>query len=400
MSSTPSDKKRQDLERRLTIGYHLPSLSFITLLAGAISAAAFVVWPVASPAHRNSLAAEQVSNHHRMIASACERCHDTPFTGASDSRCLSCHAVTSHAAAFTAKKVQSVDRCASCHKEHHGQRSLVPADSPLCTRCHTEITKVLPETKQPSVNDFAHHPEFTVWAIEGDRKSEKIRVDTEGARVESGLKFSHAEHLGVMQREGSAPETMTCATCHVRSADGKSFVPIAFVRNCQRCHKLEVDPRLKGTPVPHGNVAHAIEVIRAGMAQFHLNEGKGESAAKLRDRVASETREIIDAVFTESDGCKRCHEVAISETAGSPEAKQYKVDPPRLRTRWLSAALFDHGVHRQTACEQCHTRTRASKSGAELLLPGIKVCRDCHADPGTPDKLESPCVECHVYHAK
>ncbi len=382
--STPPGDKRHELERRLTVGYHLPSLAFITVVAGAISAAAFIVWPLTSATRRSALAAEPVSNHHRMIANACERCHDTLFTGASDSRCLSCHTVGSHARAFTSKKVQAVDRCASCHKEHHGQRSLVPADSPLCTKCHSQIAKVLPETRQPSVNDFAHHPEFA------------LPPDT------GLLKFSHAEHLGNLQKEGAAPETLTCGTCHVRAADGKSFTPIAFARNCQRCHRLQADPRIKGTPIPHGNVEHAIEVIRAALAEFYLNapEGGHDSAAKLRERVASETRDIIDGVFTEQDGCKRCHEVTVTGTPGSPDVKQYNVEPPLLRTHWLSAALFDHGVHRQTACEQCHTRARGSTTASDLLIPGIAVCRDCHADPGTPDKLESPCVECHVYHSK
>ncbi len=133
--SAPAGDKRHELERRLSVAHHLPSLAFFSFVAVAVSAAAFVVWPVTNGTRRGALAAEPVSNHHRMIAAACERCHAAPFTGASDERCLNCHAVGSHAEAFTAKKVHAVDRCASCHKEHHGQRSLVPADSPLCTGC-------------------------------------------------------------------------------------------------------------------------------------------------------------------------------------------------------------------------------------------------------------------------
>ncbi len=269
-------------------------------------------------------------------------------------------------------------------------------------RVHSQIGKLLPETRQPSVNDFAHHPEFAVRANPSDPTTEKIRLDSEGARDATVLKFSHAEHFGTVQREGGAPETLTCGTCHVRAADGKSFTPIAFVRDCERCHKLDFDPRIKGTPVPHGNAQHAIEVVRAALAEFNLNadEGSGETTATLRNRVAQETRDTIDALFTEQDGCKRCHEVTVTVAPGSPGRKQYRVVPPRVPTRWLPAALFDHGVHRQTACEQCHTRARTSKTATELLIPGIRVCRDCHADPGTPDKVDSPCVECHVYHSK
>jgi predicted CXXCH cytochrome family protein len=381
MSSGPD--KRHELERKLAVAHHLPSLGFISLLAAAASAAVFFVWPASSGTRRGALAAAPVSNHHRQIDSACERCHGAPFAGAPDDRCLKCHTVGGHAAAFTDNKIAGVGRCASCHKEHHGERSLIPADSPLCTGCHAQITKVFPKSAYPSVSDFAHHPDFRRTAAGDD----------------SALKFSHAEHLGVVQKRGGEPETLSCGNCHVRAPEGPLFQPIAFVKHCERCHQLDFDKRIKGTPVPHGDVDRAVAVVRAALAEFSLNadEGNNLPTAKLRAHVEDETRDTIDALFTEQDGCKRCHEVGAS---GPPDQRRYVVAHPGLRPRWLVAARFDHAVHRQTACEQCHAGARTSTSSSEVLIPGIKVCRECHADPGTPNKVESPCVECHVYHSK
>ena len=407
MSSPPPGDKRSPLEKRLAVAHHLPSLAFFSLLAVSLSAAAFVVWPVTGGTRRAALASGPVSNHHRLIETACERCHAAPFAGASDDRCLGCHTVGAHAEALTNKKAHvgaaavAVDRCAACHKEHHGQRSLVPVDSPLCTGCHAQMPKILPDSKQPSVGDFAHHPEFSV-RFNTSAGLEKVRLDAEGARDDTPLKFSHAEHLGQVKRRGGAPEKMVCTSCHAPAADGKGFVPVEFEHNCQRCHALVFDERLRDKHVPHGDAARAVEFIAAAIAEFNLNsdQGSAEKTDKLRERVDQESHDAVDALFVEQDGCKRCHEVSSTPAPGAPTRKRYEVQSLKLRRRWMPGALFDHGVHRQTACEQCHTRARSSTSAGDLLMPGIQTCRQCHADPGTPDKIDSPCVECHAFHAK
>src|SRR5262249_11406061 len=154
---------------------------------------------------------------------------------------------------------------------HHGQRTLVPDDSPLCTACHTKIDKLLPETHQPPVGDLAHHPEFTVRIGAGQR----VALDSEQALDTSVLKFSHVEHLGAVQKKDGTAETLSCASCHQRPEGGKQMVPISFERHCERCHALSFDPRIKSTRVPHGDPEAAIGVVRAALAEFNLNANEG-----------------------------------------------------------------------------------------------------------------------------
>ena len=47
-------------------------------------------------------------------------------------------------------------------------------------------------------------------------------------------------------------------------------------------------------------------------------------------------------------------------------------------------------------CTECHAKAKTSRETADVLIPGIETCRDCHR-PGA-DSAESRCFECHVYH--
>jgi hypothetical protein len=58
-------------------------------------------------------------------------------------------------------------------------------------------------------------------------------------------------------------------------------------------------------------------------------------------------------------------------------------------------------------CESCHA-AGVSESSNDVLLPGIETgtfkgetvvgCRDCHGGEDAPDKVASPCIDCHEYH--
>ena len=48
-------------------------------------------------------------------------------------------------------------------------------------------------------------------------------------------------------------------------------------------------------------------------------------------------------------------------------------------------------------CENCHA-AQTSKESADLLIPGIANCRECHAGERAKDKVASGCVACHGYH--
>jgi len=46
-------------------------------------------------------------------------------------------------------------------------------------------------------------------------------------------------------------------------------------------------------------------------------------------------------------------------------------------------------------CEDCHTQARTSEQTADVLIPAMKACTQCHGDGGT--SLDD-CAKCHQYH--
>src|SRR3546814_12643437 len=66
---------------------------------------------------------------------------------------------------------------------------------------------------------------------------------------------------------------------------------------------------------------------------------------------------------------------------------------------------FDHYGLQETDCADCHTAAPASKASTDLLVPGLRQCRDCHVGEGgarlvkVETATESPCAMCHAYHS-
>jgi hypothetical protein len=65
--------------------------------------------------------------------------------------------------------------------------------------------------------------------------------------------------------------------------------------------------------------------------------------------------------------------------------------------RWLPHSRFNHGVHRVLSCRECHGKAEQSTRTADVLLPRMNTCRECHR---LTDGARTGCVECHVYHDK
>jgi predicted CXXCH cytochrome family protein len=71
----------------------------------------------------------------------------------------------------------------------------------------------------------------------------------------------------------------------------------------------------------------------------------------------------------------------------------------------MPKASFDHAAHAtgDATCETCHAAAN-SKVASDVLMPQIKVCRDCHGgETGTEGgraRIASPCASCHAYHDK
>jgi hypothetical protein len=393
-----------ELERRLELHWHMPRLRRLSFGLVVITLGLSVGWPLSSRSRRLPLASGPVSNHHRLIEGSCERCHQSGFRGPSDRLCAECHQPIDHAAALPqviAAHPELTAPCASCHKEHHGARSLVPPDSPMCTHCHRRLDQLVPKTEMASFADFDHHPEFAVHGWVGEPPTyRKVRMGEKSVRSDTQIKFSHKLHIELTPAAGAKP--LACASCHDATPDGKDLRPISFARHCERCHAVEFDERLKGLFVPHGNSERVPGFVRAALARLHLEgENAPASADEVRQRVAKETDDDVAGLFTENSGCNRCHEVGELPAEAAPDHQHHwVVERPAIPAHWMPASIFRHGTHRLVACESCHQNRAASSSASDINLPTIARCRDCHADPPSPGKVASPCLQCHGYHAR
>ncbi|MBS1118504.1 MAG: cytochrome [Deltaproteobacteria bacterium] len=385
-----------ELEQRLDVAHHLPSLRRIWIGVAVAALGVTVVWPMSAPTRRGGVSSGAISNHHRLIEAQCEQCHAPAFGSVPDPKCAACHSVGQHAVSSVAGHQELDARCTSCHKEHHGEETLIPSDSPLCTNCHSHIDRIAPGSLQPGISDFEHHPEFAVLAWSGDPPQlKKVRLDDPDVRDRTHLKFSHDGHLSQLAADGKP--VLACSSCHQPTTDGNSMQPISYARQCERCHHIEFDGRLEGTFVPHGDAAGVKGFVTAQLAKLHIETLHDGDRSETRDLVAKESLDAEIGLFTPGGACFKCHDV--EEVTPASNASRFKVLSLDRQARLMPAAVFRHPTHRLVECESCHAGVRKSTSASDILLPRIARCRECHADSGTPAMVDSPCLECHRYHA-
>ncbi len=117
--------------------------------------------------------------------------------------------------------------------------------------------------------------------------------------------------------------------------------------------------------------------------------------------------------------CGLCHTNSAPGPAEAPEL--FTLSTATIPDRWFTKARFAHGPHSMVSCASCHHDAvaagkrfpgiLASDKTADINIPGIASCRECHAPTGTSVKLASgtivnasgaphDCVLCHTYHEK
>lgn len=185
------------------------------------------------------------------------------------------------------------------------------------------------------------------------------------------------------------------------------MAPPTFARTCAGCHLLEFDERFKeGVPHEKPEVVHAFVVkkfqdyIATHPAELRVPRDPDRNLAEKpisppvrlltpAQWVAERTVEAGQLLWKKT--CKQCHTLHFPEGAVLPA-----VAKANITARWMPHAQFDHDAHRGFACVNCHAGAPTSKETSEILLPGIAVCRTCHA-PGE-NHAEARCFECHTYH--
>lgn len=439
--------RSEELARGLKFESHVPSPRALSVLFVLAVAVIYFAWPVATGQY-HSWSSGPISSPHSMIASQCEACHSLPFQQVQDKDCLQCHKLSEHfdpKLALGTPHHSALDkRCAECHFEHngdarHGSQGMIVRDARLCTECHAAIKTVDPRSTEPDVKNFAEHPQFRVSLADSRGEAQA----TSGAHMVSlddraklkdptPLKLNHQIHLKEGLRGEKGPVTLTCLSCHVPDVGhkGRGMIPITFEKNCASCHPLTFDDRLPEKQVPHGNPDVVFNYLYAEYSKLFLSD-QGSQAAQIvnsrfrpgggaqaqaaqeaavavkptREAVETESRKAEDLLFTKT-ACLLCHEVSKKEGGSSggtdPLAgvmvSKWQVQTPHIPDLWMTGAVFDHGAHQEVRCESCHEGVRESKVTADVLLPKIAGCRECHVDGAQRDKVNSDCMMCHSYH--
>jgi hypothetical protein len=363
---------------------------------------------------------------HQSIGGNCNACHAAPFRHVGDTQCTACHKNVQHHVDVRTADVAlfAQHRCGDCHVEHQQPSRLIQRDSRLCTDCHSHLRQLKSNTDLLDVGDFgAHHPDFRPTLLERSASSTPPQWHTvrppPGVRAEehSNLIFSHAEHLkpkGIKAPNGY--EVLQCQDCHRPNTSGRQMLPISMEAHCSRCHSLQFDEHDPATAVAHGDVTRVFETLQAHFIRTYLNSPTppdqraspgarrpgGEREVMTRDEQrrardwADQQSLLIARELLEKRVCVECHR--ITRVPGATGFAQWQVEPVRITQDWMPLAQFSHASHTTTACTTCHTKAAASKASADVLMPVIGVCRQCHGGTADTTKLASDCGMCHTFH--
>ncbi len=363
----------------------------------------------------------QIDASHQFFGTDCERCHQKAFLTVRDSACLACHANTpAHAdpAKFNMPQLGNAE-CRTCHQDHNGARGLIRIDQRLCSDCHIALkARTQNASAFEDVGDFGKsHPEFKInlpgWDAAGKFAPQRVTF-TPDVKENSGLKFNHLKHL---KADGlNAPKghrTLDCVSCHVPDAGGAKMRPVNFEAMCHDCHLLGFDPLAGDREVPHGKVTEVIFMLNEFYAKLALEGGyqdaKSPAIVQERRRPGSpplsqqqqqealawardQSRIITEGLFT-GKACTTCHKVTAPRTA----TDTWQIAPVRVSGVWYGDAKFTHAKHVTVKCEDCHA-ARKSEQSADVLIPGIANCQQCHGGAYSKDKVATTCISCHDYH--
>ncbi|HSW14241.1 MAG TPA: cytochrome c3 family protein [Solimonas sp.] len=363
-----------------------------------------------------------VSSAHRFFVEDCSACHEKPFQQVQDSACMACHkdmkrhsddeALLSHPA-FAGQE------CTDCHHEHNGMDGINAQSPTLCTDCHADPDREFASAKLPPAASFASaHPEFAPRISSFDAKAGKFmfakqRQPMAKLRETTNLVYPHDVHLnpkGIDAPDGK--KTLACNDCHQADSRGVSFEPVSMEKHCASCHRLDFDPDDPDRELPHGRPDQIQGVIRDYYYAKALQGGVRDMAAPAVVRERRRPGDALDAGSTRSAlawadararqtmvdtferrTCHYCHEVQRTDDAAMP----WTVAPVNLDEHALDGARFDHAAHRTEDCGSCHAADK-SKASAEVLLPELASCRDCHGDADSNTAVPSGCTMCHGFH--
>ncbi len=370
--------------------------------------------------------------HNVAIGDDCGACHQVPFQKVQDEACVACHAelIDHYPDTHYAASNVTTERCAVCHVEHNEPTFLIVEADGLCVDCHADPAPLSDGAgHMQAVHGFnvENHPAFEVALLTPAATASGTGLSfswgvkealLEGAAETSNLKFPHDLHLDPDSvKTAQEGRGMVCADCHTLTADDEHFEPISMEAHCQDCHELTFDISARDRQLPHGQPTEVIQMMQGHFAlQFAQPRQRDTGGRRIPDRrrdrgsscsgttlecAQQSTENAVLDQFTRS-GCVTCH--VVEDTQAQDIFARYQVHPIRLSHDFIPAAIFDHRSHftqkdaqGDEACLTCHSAT-TSNTSADLMIPDILNCTQCHSDRNTADTVPLDCISCHQYH--
>ena len=363
-----------------------------------------------------------IAHAHTMLAQKCTACHVSKAgfqQTVTDQACQACHDGPIHHAEQT-----FVPACMGCHVEHKGAFRMAATSDAACTRCHANLAakdKNAPPKFETKVTGFGSHPEFLVLRAghmdPGTIKfNEQLHLDTK-----KGIRGPH----GVVQLKcvdchrppgvneawpygsgTSMPTEMARRNLKGRLSSAAHMDPVNYKSHCSACHPLQFDKHIQES-APHrepevvnGFVVRKLNAyIAAHPDQIHtvdeLDKGLPSRPPQV---VPSNAQEWVAQRLSNAQlrlwrkTCSECHNLTFPP--GADELPD--VPSASITKQWLPHSTFDHQAHQTVSCASCHNKAETSKATADVLIPAVKVCQQCHHSGA--NAAESRCFECHTYH--
>jgi hypothetical protein len=200
---------------------------------------------------------------------------------------------------------------------------------------------------------------------------------------------------------------LTCRNCHRIEESGIHFAPVSMKETCQQsqCHVQYFTEPVEEV-VPHGPERDVMNRLRELYAKWLVDSpaesktacepvsGPGDAARRNLDCVNNLARKNAAAFFKENLECGQCHEI---EPGGNNDVP-WKIVPLHINRDYQPDAVFRHSMHDTIDCTECHDKVN-SKPSAEISMPAIEKCRECHAgNHPARGKIRSTCDSCHRFH--
>jgi hypothetical protein len=402
--------------------------------------------------HQNVYSPGPVSEAHAVFGDRCSLCHLSTAgfrAPVADGTCLACHQSPAHN-----QRQTFIPACSSCHVEHRGAVRLAATADNACVQCHGNLKSsdgVL--HIDPHVSGFdGHHPQFAALRSGHDPGTVNLNhyvhlqptLRGPAGAVQMKCEDCHRPpsddapwpySVSVVQPASQEPLTVGPTGTQqrkrrsVEARPGAYMMPIEYVNQCAACHVLQFDP-LIAMPAPHTRPELVHQFILQKLTEYVAanpsalktdptaalsydeeaprnflrplgeatdqrnmsRQGNGPRAQSAAEWVQSRAAQAEKLLWGKN--CSICHEDTVGGGTGLPTSVKAIIP-----AQWFPHAEFDHEKHRMMSCTACHTQIPQSKVTADINVPGIELCRDCHKEGGRAvSAAQGGCFECHSYH--